>query len=78
MTEKQTIERQLLNFFLTNFDHPRKSFRQTTMLRISNLSDEQAKIIANLLDERLNAETELFTKNRLEKFKQFFDNARGI
>jgi hypothetical protein len=73
-----TIEKQLLNFFLTNFDHPRKKFRQTTALRISDLPDEQASKIAELLAQRLNAETEPFAKHRLEKFKEFFEHARGI
>jgi hypothetical protein len=73
-----TVERQLLNFFLTNFDHPKKKFRQQTFLRISNLPDEQASQIAELLAQRLNAETEPFAKKRLKEFKEFFERARGI
>jgi hypothetical protein len=73
-----TIEQQLLNFFLTNFDHPRKKFRQTTAIRISDLPDKQTSLITELLQQRLEAETEPFAKQRLEKFKEFFESARRI
>jgi hypothetical protein len=73
-----TIEVQLLNFFLTNFNHPKKKFRQTTFIRISDLPDEQASMIAELLRQRLNTETEPFAKGRLESFKTFFETARRL
>jgi anaerobic glycerol-3-phosphate dehydrogenase len=73
-----TIEQQLLNFFLTNFNHPRKKFRQVTVIRISDLPDEQASLIAELLQQRLNAETEPVAKKRLEDFKAFFESARRL
>jgi hypothetical protein len=72
------IEQQLLNLFLTSFDHPRKGYRQTTAIQISNLPAEQAKTITELFTQRLEAETEPVAKQRLEKFKEFFELARRI
>ena len=64
------IHEQLLDTFLTTFDHPRKQIRRQTLLRIFSLDEAYVEEILKSLEQRLEAASNEVAKARLEKLRE--------